>query len=250
MKDEDYQYPLNPSTQSSTGNNEDSLREEGPKRFMNKLEALIAIALRLHMTHNQAVLAANAGYDDLGLLSGKTTLDPAKLLRARITFGDLQTKKRLERAKKMVAIYFDERIDSNIVRETLTTKVNTRKGQEETTTSVQRTIKEEHCPVVMYGPSGEEVYIETHKVEKGEAVVLAEKLVDSLDKQDSIDSVKVIGSDSCNKNTGQYGGAAACVVVELGRPLQQVLCLKHGIKLVWHCFFKTVDGKTTGPTTL
>ena len=59
---------------------------------MNKLEALIAIALRLHMTQNQAVLAANAGYDDLGLLSGKTTLDPAKLLRARITFGDLRTK--------------------------------------------------------------------------------------------------------------------------------------------------------------
>ena len=84
----------------------------------------------------------------------------------------------------------------------------------------------------MYGPSGEEVYIETHKVEKGEAVVLAEKLVGSLEKQDSFDSVKFIGSDSCNKNTGQYRGVAACVEAELGRPLQLVLCLKQGIELV------------------
>ena len=42
--DEDYQYPSNPSTQSSTGNNEELLREEGPKRCMTKLEALSAIA--------------------------------------------------------------------------------------------------------------------------------------------------------------------------------------------------------------
>ena len=37
---------------------------------------------------------------------------------------------------------------------------------------------------------------------------------------------------------------------ELGRPLQRVLFSKHGIGLVWHCFFKTVEGKTTGQTTL
>ena len=97
----------------------------------------------------------------------------------------------------------------------------------------------------MYSPSGDEVYIETHKVEKGEAIILAQKLMGSIEKQDSVDSLKVIGSDSCNKNMGQYGGVAACVEAELGRPLQRVLCLKHRIELVWHCFFKTVDGPTT-----
>ena len=43
-------------------------------------------------------------------------------------------------------------------------------------------------------------------VEKGEAVVLAEKLTSSLDKQDSLDYLKVIISGLCNKNTGQYEG--------------------------------------------
>ena len=36
----------------------------------------------------------------------------------------------------------------------------------------------------------------------------------------------------------------------LGRPLQCILCLKHTIELVWHRFFKVVDGKTKGPATL
>ena len=205
---------------------------EGPNRCMTKLELLSVIASRYHLSHSAAVLSANALLDDMGMIGAKTTLDPAKLLRARIAFGDLRTKKRLERAKKMLAIYFDERIDTTVIRETQTTKVTTRRGAEDTITSAQRTVKEEHCPVVMYGPDGSEVYIETHKVEKGEAPILAAKLIKTLEKQESLDQVKVIGSDSCPKNTGQYRGVAACVEAELGRPLQRVLCLKHTIELV------------------
>ena len=37
---------------------------------------------------------------------------------------------------------------------------------------------------------------------------------------------------------------------ELGRPLQRVLCLKHTIEVVWHKFFKSIDGKSSSPTTL
>ena len=36
----------------------------------------------------------------------------------------------------------------------------------------------------------------------------------------------------------------------LSRPLQRVLCLKHTIEVVWHKFFKAVDGKSSSPTTL
>ena len=68
--------------------------------------------------------------------------------------------------------------------------------EEEATTFVQRTAKEEHCPVLMYGPPGE-VYIETNKLEEGTGRVLAEQLVQSLEKQQSKDTVRVIGSDSC-----------------------------------------------------
>ena len=87
-------------------------------------------------------MSANALLDDMGMIGAKTTLDPAKLLRARIAFRDLRTKKRLERAKKMLAIYFDERIDTTVIRETQTTKVTTRRGAEDTITSAQRTVQE------------------------------------------------------------------------------------------------------------
>ena len=250
-EDGDFQFPSNPSTQSSTATeDEEAMRERGPERCMTKLESLSALASRYHWGHKQAVANGNAVLEDFGITGPKYTLDPAKLLRARISFGDLRTKKRLERAKKMLAIYFDERTDTTVIRETVTTKVTTSRGTEEAATRVQRTTKEEHCPVVMYGPDGSEVYIETHKLEQGKAPALAQKLVETLVKQESEDTVKVIGSDSCAKNTGQHSGVAACVELLLGRPLQRTLCLKHEIELVWHRFFKVVDGVTKGPKTL
>ena len=54
----------------------------------------------------------------------------------------------------MDGIYFDERIDKTIIREEAKTIVAVGRGvEEEATTSVQRTAKEEHCPVIMYGRS-------------------------------------------------------------------------------------------------
>ena len=122
--------------------------------------------------------------------------------------------------------------------------------EEEATTSVQRTAKEEHCPVIMYGPKGKEVCIETHKLEEGTGRVLAGKLTKTLGKQDSKETVKVIGSDSCSKNTGHEKGVQACVEEELERPLQRVLCLKHTIEVVWRKYFKSIDGMSSSPTTL
>ena len=120
----------------------------------------------------------------------------------------------------MDGIYFDERIDTTIIREEAKTKVAVGRGvEEEATTSVQLTAKEEHCPVIMYGPKGKEVYIETHKLEEGTGRVLAGKLTKTLGKQDSKETVKVIGTDSCSKNTGHEKGVQACVEEELERPL-------------------------------
>ena len=36
----------------------------------------------------------------------------------------------------------------------------------------------------------------------------------------------------------------------LGRVLQRICCLKHVIEVLWHRYFKLVDGETSGPTTL
>ena len=173
--------------------------DKGPHRCMTYLEALSAVASRTQASHYAAALHANGGYDDKGMIGPKTTLDPAKVLRARISYGDKRTNARLAKALRMDSIYFDERIDTTVIRETAKTKVNLGRGvEEEAETFVQRTAKEEHCPVIMHGPEGE-VYIETHKLEVGTGRFLADKLVKSLEKQQSKDTVKVIGSDSCSK---------------------------------------------------
>ena len=80
--------------------------------------------------------------------------------------------------------------------------------------------------------------------------MLAGKLTKTLGKQDSKETVKVIGTDSCSKNTGHEKGVQACVEEELERPLQRVLCLKHTIEVVWRKYFKSIDGMSSSPTTL
>ena len=60
----------------------------------------------------------------------------------------------------------------------------------------------------------------------------------------------MVGSDSCNKNSGYMSGVHATLERKLKRALQRVLCLKHTVEVIWHHFFKLVDGETSGPTTL
>ena len=194
LEDKDYAPTRNPSTATLA---ESDLTEIGPHRCMTNLEALSSVASRTQTSHYNSALLANAGFDDMKMIGPKTTLDPAKVLRARISYGEHRTKARLAKAQKMDAIYFDEWINTTVIQETANTKVIMGRGvEEEATKFVQRTAKEEHCPVLMYGPPGE-VYIETNKLEEGTGRVLAEQLVQSLEKQQSKDTVRVIGSDSC-----------------------------------------------------
>ena len=51
---------------------------------MTNLEALSALVSRTGASHATAALLANGGYNDRGLIGDKVTLDPAKVLRARI----------------------------------------------------------------------------------------------------------------------------------------------------------------------
>ena len=59
----------------------------------------------------------------------------------------------------------------------------------------------------MFGKNSEkEVYIKTLQLEEGTGRALATMLVKTLEKQQSRDTVKVISSDSCSKNTGWDNG--------------------------------------------
>ena len=79
---------------------------------------------------------------------------------------------------------------------------------------------------------------------------MAEKLYQVLIQQESEETVDIVGSDSCNKNSGQNKGVHTSLEKRLRRPLQRILCLKHGVEIIWHRFFKLVGGETSGPSTL
>ena len=78
-EDKDYHYPS-----TSTLPDEERLVEKGAHRCMTNLEALSTLVSRTGASHATAALLANGGYNDRGLIGDKVTLDPAKVLRARI----------------------------------------------------------------------------------------------------------------------------------------------------------------------
>ena len=126
--------------------------------------------------------------------------------------------------------------DLTVIKETVKTPVESaQKGKRKRTTSqgdddyetvVQREKCEEHCPVILFLP---ETYIQTLKIEDDEGTgdALAEKLYQVLIQQESEETVDIVGSDSCNKNSGQNKGVHTSLEKRLRRPLQRILCLKH-----------------------
>ena len=108
----------------------------GPQRCTTKLEASSALASRYGLKHNAAAAFCNAFLEDMHMFSPTTAMDPAKFIRKRKKHGDNRTRERLAGAKRMRAIFFDERIDDTKIKETVTTTVETsKKGRGESSAS-------------------------------------------------------------------------------------------------------------------
>ena len=56
--------------------------------------------------------------------------------------------------------------------------------------------------------------------------------------------------DGCSVNCGIHRGVFRCVEIELGEPVQHVVCLLHHIELHFRNLFESVDGITVGPNKL
>ena len=111
-----------------------------------------------------------------------------------------------------------------------------------TTTIKNRMGKREHCPVLMWDTNKDrrDAYVKTIVVEVGDAPTLAIKLYYVLEERDSVLTVRILGSDSCPKNTGHLGGVVAELEKLLQQELQRILFLKHTVKV----HFKFLDRDT------
>ena len=70
-----------------------------------------------------------------------------------------------------------------------------------------------------------ETYIRTFKLGEDERTgdALPEKLHEELKKHGCEECVDLVGSDTCNKNSGQHKGVQAKLEEKLKRPLQRIL---------------------------
>ena len=63
----------------------------------------------------------------------------------------------------------------------------------------------------------------------------------------SVDKLVAIGCDGTNVNTGQNNGVIRLIEVELGKPMQWLVCQLHGNELPLRHLLQHLDGPTTGP---
>ena len=107
------------------------------------------------MSHNEAACLCNALLDVMRMLKPETAIASGKFFRERQDHGKERIEDRLVNAKRMRAIFFDERIDLTVIKETHKTTVETNKGRRgknstsesnEAETFVQRQEREDHCP--------------------------------------------------------------------------------------------------------
>ena len=93
------------------------------------------------------------------------------------------------------------------------------------------------------------LYIDHCSVENGKAITIGQELIDVINNSDSRESLRAVCSDGTNVNVGKDGGVIRYFELNVGRPLQRMICLFHFNELPFRHLFEFYFGKTTGPRT-
>uniref|UniRef100_A0A6P7GJ66 Uncharacterized protein LOC114338834 n=1 Tax=Diabrotica virgifera virgifera TaxID=50390 RepID=A0A6P7GJ66_DIAVI len=83
---------------------------------------------------------------------------------------------------------------------------------------------------------------------RGEAANIAKNILSYM-KENFVNprNLKAIGCDGTNVNTGWKGGVIRTIEVQIGKPLQWVVCLLHANELPLRHLLQHFDGQTKGP---
>ena len=96
-------------------------------------------------------------------------------------------------------LYYDEKKNPSQVIEEIEVEIGTDEGPQKMRAKQYRTEDHEHCPVLT--ALGE--YIKTLNLPDGKGKTLADDLVETAREHDCLDSVKLLGSDTCPKMKGE-----------------------------------------------
>ena len=92
-------------------------------------------------------------------------------------------------------------------------------------------------------------YITHLQPPNGKGLTIASHIYDTLDKTESLQSIKSLHMDGTIVNTGQESGVHSMVEKAVGRPLQASVCLLHLVEICLRHIIERFDGGHVGPTT-
>lgn len=179
---------------------------------------------------------ATATLEDFGIVS----LDnPVNVIDKNKIRREVQKKRKLtkptisDNPKVIEGLYFDGRKDQTMVM----------------TEGRRVIIQEEHIALI---EEPESRYLDHLTIEgSGTSANIVKSMVSCLNaKSISLNSIKAIGCDGTNVNTGWKGGVIRLMEKQIGKPVQWLICLLHANELPLRHILQALDGKTTGPNSL
>ena len=215
-----------------------------PKRNMMPVPNTAKASLRCGVSAAATATIATEFLKDLitaGVLEPKMAYlacDPSKLERARkqVMAQATEMDKQAYAHEKIEGLSYDGRKDKRTRAMVTDSYGKTR----------MRMVKEEHISVTEE-PKGR--YLShfvpdqpSHKEKP--ALKVAQSLYHLLEQHDSLDSIKYLGGDSTNTNTGWKGGTHAYLEKLLGRKLYWGICNIHTHELPLRHLISTLDGPT------
>ena len=199
-----------------------------------RLEHVAREADRYGLSDRATATICTALLCDIGLVTDTDQtmmIDKNKIRRERNVFRNklIDDSQPNDTDQPNTAIYFDGTKDQTLVH------LEDKKGFKH--------IKEEHYALVEQ-PHRE--YLTHLTLERGSAVSVSNAILEFTGNHDINDTLKVIGSDLTNVNTGPNGGVIHLIEEKLDHKLMWLICLLHTNELPLRHLFTKLDGKTTG----
>jgi hypothetical protein len=191
---------------------------------------------RYGVSNRAAAAIGTAALIDYGVASAddKTNvIDPKKVWRAREQLRKSLKEAAEEEDEKILALCFDGRKDSTLVKEKQGSKWYSSKKLED--------------HYVLVGEPGT-VYLQHITVDRGTGQAIANGLHGAVTDMGIVDNIMAVEADSTPVNTGPKGGAIHLLEQQLGRPLQWFICSLHLNELPLRHLCRKLIGPSEGPT--
>ena len=228
-------------TVSSSEDSDSEISEyESTNQMRLPLPNLVKEADRFGISDRATAALATALLVDFGIITNEdrsSIIDKNKIRRERKKMREklrIRSKKN-ETMNGITSVYFDGRKDETLIRK----KEN---GKWYTHIS-----KEDHYVLVS---EPESMYMGHVSPKGSKSQDIAESIILKMQEMGIESTVRVVGCDSTNINTGYKGGIIQYIENAVGHSLLWCICLLHTNELLSRHLFQTLDGPKTGDKTL